>query len=71
VTAPRAFALPRLYSLCTLPAMSNLVILRLDTKTRGRLGKLARAPDRTRAALAAEAMRQYLELNECAVPGTP
>ena len=38
--------------------------LRLDPKTRRRLDKLAKATERSRAALAADAVRQYLDLNE-------
>jgi RHH-type transcriptional regulator, rel operon repressor / antitoxin RelB len=44
--------------------MSDPVTLRLDPKTRKRLDKLARATERSRAALAADAVRQYLDLNE-------
>ena len=44
--------------------MSDPVTLRLDPKTRKRLDKLAKATERSRAALAADAVRQYLDLNE-------
>lgn len=44
--------------------MSEPVTLRLDAATRKRLDRLAKATDRTRAALAAEAVRQFVELNE-------
>lgn len=44
--------------------MSDPVTLRLDPKTRKRLDRLAKATDRSRAALAADAVRQYLDLNE-------
>ena len=44
--------------------MSEPVTLRLDLDVRKRLDKLAKATDRSRAALAAEAVRQYVELNE-------
>lgn len=44
--------------------MSEPVTLRLDAATRRRLERLAKATDRTRAALAAEAVKQYIELNE-------
>jgi len=44
--------------------MSEPVTLRLDPKTRKRLDKLAKATERSRAALAADAVRQYLDLNE-------
>jgi len=44
--------------------MTEPVTLRLDAETRKRLDKLAKATDRSRAALAAEAVRQFIELNE-------
>ena len=44
--------------------MSEPVTLRLDPDVRKRLDKPAKATDRSRAALAAEAVRQYVELNE-------
>ena len=44
--------------------MSEPLTLRLDAKVRKRLDKLARATGRSRSALAAEAVRQYVELNE-------
>jgi len=44
--------------------MSEPLTLRLDPDVRKRLDKLAKATDRSRAALAAEAVRQYVELNE-------
>jgi predicted transcriptional regulator len=44
--------------------MSEPVTLRLDSDTRKRLDQLARATNRSRAALAAEAVRQFVELNE-------
>jgi RHH-type rel operon transcriptional repressor/antitoxin RelB len=44
--------------------MGEPVTLRLDGTTRKRLDKLARATERSRAALAADAVRQYLDLNE-------
>lgn len=44
--------------------MSEPVTLRLDAATRKRLDRLAKATERSRAALAADAVRQYLELNE-------
>ena len=44
--------------------MSEPVTLRLDAATRKRLDRLAKATERSRAALAAEAVRQFLELNE-------
>lgn len=44
--------------------MTDPVTLRLDRATRKRLDKLAKATERSRAALAADAVRQYLDLNE-------
>ena len=44
--------------------MSEPVTLRLDAATRKRLDRLAKTTDRSRAALAAEAVRQFLEINE-------
>ena len=44
--------------------MSEPVTLRLDAATRKRLDRLSKATDRSRAALAAEAVRQFVELNE-------
>lgn len=44
--------------------MGEPVTLRLDGATRKRLDRLARATERSRAALAADAVRQYLDLNE-------
>ncbi len=44
--------------------MSEPVTLRLEPDIRKRLDKLAKATERSRAALAAEAVRQFVELNE-------
>lgn len=44
--------------------MSEPVTLRLEPELRERLDKLARATERSRAALAAEAVRQFVERNE-------
>ena len=44
--------------------MTAPVTMRLDAATRKRLDKLARVTERTRAALAAEAVRQYVDLND-------
>ena len=44
--------------------MTEPVTLRLDSATRKRLDKLAKATERSRAALAADAVIQYLDLNE-------
>lgn len=44
--------------------MSEPVALRLDADTRKRLDQLAKTTERSRSALAAEAVKQFLELNE-------
>ena len=44
--------------------MNEPVTLRLDADTRKRLDQLARTTERSRAALAAEAVKQFLEMNE-------
>ncbi len=44
--------------------MSEPVALRLDADTRKRLDQLAKTTERSRSALAAEAVRQFLEVNE-------
>ncbi len=44
--------------------MSEPITLRLDPDLKARLDKLSRATERSRAFLAAEAVRQYVELNE-------
>lgn len=44
--------------------MQDTLTIRVDTETRQRLEQLAKATDRTRSYLAAEAIRQYVELNE-------
>lgn len=44
--------------------MNEPVTLRLEPDLRKRLDKLAKATERSRAALAAEAVRQFVELNE-------
>ena len=44
--------------------MSEPVALRLDADTRKRLDQLAKTTERSRSALAAEAVRQFLEINE-------
>jgi len=44
--------------------MNEPVTLRLDEETRNRLDRLSKAMDRSRAALAAEAIRQFVDLNE-------
>jgi RHH-type transcriptional regulator, rel operon repressor / antitoxin RelB len=44
--------------------MSDPVALRLDPDMRKRLDQLAQATERSRSALAAEAVKQFVELNE-------
>ena len=44
--------------------MQDTLTIRVDTETKQRLEQLAKATDRTRSYLAAEAIRQYIELNE-------
>ena len=44
--------------------MSEVMTIRVDRKTKGRLEKLARAMDRSKSYLAAEAIRAYVDLNE-------
>ena len=44
--------------------MSEPLTLRLDNATRKRLDRIAKTTDRSRAALAAEAVRQFVEINE-------
>lgn len=44
--------------------MQDTVTIRVDAETKQRLDQLAKATERTRSYLAAEAIRQYLELNE-------
>ncbi len=43
--------------------MSEVMTIRVDRKTRSGLEKLAKAMDRTKSYLAAEAIRTYLDLN--------
>jgi RHH-type rel operon transcriptional repressor/antitoxin RelB len=44
--------------------MSEIMTVRVDRKTKSRLEKLARATERTKSYLAAEAIRAYVDLNE-------
>jgi RHH-type transcriptional regulator, rel operon repressor / antitoxin RelB len=44
--------------------MSDVMTIRIDRKTRSRLEKLAKATERTKSYLAAEAIRAYIDLNE-------
>ena len=44
--------------------MTALVSLRLDPEIRKRLDELARVTERSRASIAAEAVKQYIDLQE-------
>ena len=44
--------------------MSEVMTVRVDRKTKIRLEKLAKAMERTKSYVAAEAIRAYVELNE-------
>ncbi len=44
--------------------MSEVMTIRVDRKIKARLEKLAKATARTKSFLAAEAIREYVELNE-------
>ena len=50
--------------------MTEPVTLRLEPDVRKRLDQLAKATARSRAALGAEAVRQYVELNEWQIAAT-
>jgi RHH-type rel operon transcriptional repressor/antitoxin RelB len=44
--------------------MSEVMTIRVDARTRRRLEKLAKAMERTKSYLAAEAIRAFVDLNE-------
>ncbi len=44
--------------------MSEVMTIRVDRRTKSRLEKLAKAMDRTKSYVAAEAIRAYVDLNE-------
>jgi predicted transcriptional regulator len=44
--------------------VQDTVTIRVDAETKQRLDQLAKATERTRSYLMAEAIRQYIELNE-------
>jgi RHH-type transcriptional regulator, rel operon repressor / antitoxin RelB len=44
--------------------MSEVLTIRVDRKTKSRLERLAKAMDRSKSYLAAEAIRAYVDLNE-------
>jgi len=45
-------------------ASSNILTLRVDSKLKNKLDKLAKTTQRSRSFLAAEAIREYVALNE-------
>ena len=45
-------------------ADTNILTLRLDSKLKRKLDKLAKATERSRSYLAAEAIREFIALNE-------
>jgi predicted transcriptional regulator len=45
-------------------AETNILTLRLDSKLKKKLDKLAKATDRSRSFLVSEAIREYVALNE-------
>lgn len=47
-----------------IPAVSEVLTVRVDRKTKTRLDRLAKATARTKSFVAAEAIRSYLDLNE-------
>lgn len=44
--------------------MSDVMTIRVDRRTKSRLEKLAKAMDRTKSYVAAQAIRAYVDLNE-------
>ena len=44
--------------------MSEVMTIRIDRKTKSRLERLAKAMERTKSYVAAEAIRTYVDLNE-------
>ena len=48
----------------TIQCMSEVMTIRVDRKSKSRLEKLAKAMERTKSYVAAEAIRAYVELNE-------
>lgn len=45
-------------------SQSDTMTIRLDSRVRNRLGRLAEATNRSKSFLAAEAIREFVELNE-------
>lgn len=50
--------------------MSEVLTVRLDTKSKRRLEKLAAAMERSRSGLAADAIRAYLDVNDWQIAQT-
>jgi predicted transcriptional regulator len=50
--------------------MSEVMTIRVDRRTKSRLEKLAKAMDRTKSYVAAEAIRAYIDLNEWQIAET-
>lgn len=50
-------------------ADSNILTLRVDSKLKKKLDKLAKTTQRSRSFLAAEAIREYVALNEWQIEG--
>ena len=44
--------------------MKEIITIRVDPKTKEKLEEMARAMDRTKSYIAAEAIRDYIQLNE-------
>ena len=51
-------------------ADTDILTLRLDSKTKKKLDKLAKATERSRSFLAAEAIREFIALNEWQIEDT-
>jgi RHH-type rel operon transcriptional repressor/antitoxin RelB len=49
--------------------MSEVMTIRVDRKIKARLDKLAKATERSKSHLAAEAIRSFVELNEWQIDG--
>jgi RHH-type rel operon transcriptional repressor/antitoxin RelB len=50
--------------------MSEVTTIRVDRRTKARLERLAKAMDRTKSFVAAEAIRTYIDLNEWQIAET-
>jgi RHH-type rel operon transcriptional repressor/antitoxin RelB len=60
----KIFSLPYAHVYSTIQDMSEVMTIRVDRKTKNRLEKLAKAMERSKSYVAAEAIRAYVELNE-------